>query len=1156
MDEDTQRQIDAGMAQVAALYEAGRFSEAVPLAENLRDVCKKVLGPEHPDFATSLNNLASLYHRALGDYARAESLYQLALEIRERVLGADHPVTAMSLNNLGMLYRELGDYVRAERLYHRALELCENGLGPEHPVTAQVRNNLAVVCHMLGDYPRAVLLFERALQIYEGAPSPGAQQIAVTLNNLASSYGGQGDYARAVPLCARALSIREDALGAEHPDIAKSLNNLACLYRVLGDYERAAPLFRRALLIREHVFGTEHPDTATSVLNLADLYRELGDYAKAQPLYQRALAIYESKLGPEHPSTAISVNGLALLYQQVGDYTGAEPLYQRGLIIHELTLGSDHPNTATSLSHLGALYYDEGDYARAAPFVERAVMIYERALGPEHPNTAAGLNNLAELHDALGNYARAVPLCERALAIQERTLGTQHPHTATSLNNLALLCQRIGNYARAESLFQRALAIRESVLGINHPVTASSLSNLATNHAMRGKPQEALAAVIAAAQIEDRLIGQIFSFLTEGQRRGYLAAVRGTSEIILSLVLTHFADSREAIRSALDHVLQRKALTAEAAGAQQRAILEGRYPELRDRLELLHLLRGQIARKVMTGPAPGELGDHDRTTLANWQREREELESELARSIPETRLEQRLAAVDAHAVSRCLKGEEVLVEFARFKLLDFQAGYAQGQKRWAGERYVAFVLLAGESESTRLVDLGNAAAIDSAIQQLRQQLTGELSDPKGIGSSEERVSSAPTLQETAEQSLHALIVGPMLPVLGNRRVLIVSPDGELNRLPFEALPMPDGRYLIDHYSIRYVTSGRDMARIAGAETLPGSDPLVVADPAFDLGSRQAYAAAPKGCAPLVPAAEHAAEGAWLGRHSRDLARGEIRFDPLPGSREEGQNLGQRLGALPLIGESALEGRLKKQRSPAIVHLATHGFFLENQPWKPPAFGFSAEMGVMDRLRGHENPMLRSGLALAGANTFLRERRSVSDEMEDGLLTAEDVAGIDLLNTELVFLSACETGLGDIQVGEGVFGLRRAFVIAGARTLIMTLWKVSDLATAILVDHFYDRLLAGTPKGKALRQAQHDLRTVHLGKLRPRWLSEPMRERLAAGDANQRRKLDELAAMPDDFRPFTHPYYWAAFILQGDDGALRWRPRVPTTKGTAALSNHQ
>ncbi|WP_299068756.1 CHAT domain-containing protein, partial [Accumulibacter sp.] len=725
---------------------------------------------------------------------------------------------------------------------------------------------------------------------------------------------------------------------------------------------------------------------------------------------------------------------------------------------------------------------------------------------------------------------------------------------------------------------QRALAIRERVLGADHPDTATSLNNLALNHAAQGRPREALTAILAAARVEDRMIGKLFGFASEDQRNGYLTQLRDTGALMLSLLLSDFAAVPDAVRAGLDYILRRKALSAEAAAVQQRALLEGRYPQQRDRLQQLRLLCGQIARKIMTGPGPKESPAAHRQTLAAWEAERDALQAELARAIPEIRLEQRLAAVEAGAVAARLGGNGVLVEFVRFRRFDFHAVPAKGGKPWTGERYLAFVLSAEAGAPVRLVDLGDAAPIDAKIQQFRETLTGERSDShKGLGFSEDLAGAAPTPLAAADQPLRALIFDPLVAVLGSCRTLILSPDGELNRLPFEALTTPEVGCLIDHYTIRYVTSGRDLVRLAEAELLAGADPLVLADPAFDLGSHRTNAAAPKGGVmgallgwlgrrtrgadgePVLSRGGEvppATEGAWLGRCSRDLPRGEIRFDPLPGSREEGQSLGQRLGALPLIGESALEGRLKKQRSPAIVHLATHGFFLENQPWKPPTFGFGGEMDVMDRLRGHENPMLRSGLALAGANTFLRERRSVSDEMEDGLLTAEDVAGIDLLNTELVFLSACETGLGDVRVGEGVFGLRRAFVIAGARTLIMTLWKVSDLATAILVDHFYQRLLAGTPKGKALRQAQHDLRTGELGKLRPRWLSEPMRERLAAGDAKRRRKLDELAAMPDDFCPFTHPYYWAAFILQGDDGTLRWRPRVPTTKGTAGLPNHQ
>ncbi len=852
----------------------------------------------------------------------------------------------------------------------------------------------------------------------------------------------------------------------------------------------------------------------------------------------------------EHTQRQIDAGStqVAALYR-AGRCSEAIPLAEHLCERCATALGAKHPGTAGSLNNLAALYGALGDYGRAEPLLKRALAIKEQVLGADHPHTATSLNNLAVLYVALGDYGRAEPLYQRALAMRERVLGANHPGTAGSLNNLAGLYYALGDYGRAEPLYQRALAIHEQVLGADHPHTAATIKSLAVNHAAQGRPREALTAILAAARAEDRMIGKLFGFASEDQRNRYLARLRGTGDLMLSLLLSDFAAAPDAVRAGLDYVLRRKALSAEAAAVQQRALLEGRYPQQRERLQQLRLHCGQIARKIMTGPGPKESPAAHRQTLAAWEAERDALQAELARAIPEIRLEQQLAAVEAGAVAARLAGNGVLVEFVRFRRFDFYAVPANGGKPWTGERYLAFVLSAEAGEPVRLVDLGEAALIDARIQQFRATLTGERSDPhKGLGFSEDLADAAPT-QAAAEQSLRALIFDPLVAALGGCRTLILSSDGELNRLPFEALTTPEGGCLIDHYEIRYVTSGRDLVRLAEADWQAGADPLVLADPAFDLGGH-------RGTVPSATTAEPATEGAWLGRCSRDLARGEIRFDPLPGSREEGQNLGQRLGAVPLIGEAALEGRLKKQRSPAIVHLATHGFFLENQPRKPTTLGFSGEMGVMGRLAGHENPMLRSGLALAGANTFLRERRSVSDEMEDGLLTAEDVAGIDLLNTELVFLSACETGLGDVQVGEGVFGLRRAFVIAGARTLIMTLWKVSDLATAILVDHFYDRLLAGTPKGKALRQAQHDLRTVHLGKLRPRWLSEPMRERLSAGDANRRRKLDELAAMPDDFRPFTHPYYWAAFILQGDDGALRWRPRVPTTKGTAGLPNHQ
>jgi CHAT domain-containing protein len=315
--------------------------------------------------------------------------------------------------------------------------------------------------------------------------------------------------------------------------------------------------------------------------------------------------------------------------------------------------------------------------------------------------------------------------------------------------------------------------------------------------------------------------------------------------------------------------------------------------------------------------------------------------------------------------------------------------------------------------------------------------------------------------------------------------------------------------------------------------------LVVADPDFDLGAESATSAAPT-------RAGNSGSRKADSRLSLDLDGRRYYFPRLPGTRVEGERIAVRLGVQPVLSGAALEHQLKGCRSPRLLHLATHGFFLPDQERPPDQLSRNLELMSFgdtpgrDRLSGPgmENPMLRSGLALAGANTFL-QGRAPPEEAEDGLLTAEDVAGLDLLDTELVVLSACETGLGEVHIGEGVFGLRRAFIVAGAKTLVMSLWKVPDLATAFLMDCFYDNLLSrGLDRDLALREAQRATRDVTLGQLKQEWLTPGMIERLAAGDAQARRRLEDLSARPDVDRPFEHPVYWGAFICQGDTATLR------------------
>ena len=844
-----------------------------------------------------------------------------------------------------------------------------------------------------------------------------------------------------------------------------------------GRYGEATSFAQQACDLAERHLGGQHPGTATSLNNLAVLYHAQGRYAEAEPLHQRALAIRERAFGPDHPSVATSLHNLANLYRAQGRYAEAEPLYRRALAIWEQALGPDHPAVATSLSNLAELYRAQGRTAEAEPLHRRALAIRELAFGPDHPDVATSLNNLAVLYHAQDRYAEAEPLCRRALAIMEQFLGPDHPAVATSLSNLAVLYRAQGRYAEAEPLCWRALAIRERAFGPDHPDMATSLNSLAELLAATGRAAEALTHAERASRIDDRLIGQMFACLSERQRAAYLDTLRGSFDGYLSLVARHLAAEPAAVQAALDLVLRRKALGAEAIATQRDAVLGGRYPHLQPRLRELTALRMQIAQNTLVGPGDGDLQAY-RQQLAEWAAQRERLEADLARQIPELNLTRRLAAADRQAVANALPKDTVLVEFVRFTVYDFQAVPAQGERLWKEARYLAFVLPAGEPDRVQMLDLGEAVFIDQRIARFRAALTGELEQGRDLGA---RPTVSPSRPDEAEGlALRQALFDPLLPALGDRQQLLLSPDGDLTRLPFEVLPTDDGQRLIDRYRLSYLAAGRDALRFGALPTATPAAPLIAADPDFDLGG---------GKGQPQPVA---------GRRSRDLDRAHLHFTPLPGTRAEGEHLAAMLKVQPWLAGAALETQLKAQRSPRILHLATHGFFLEDQKYDPEKAQRMSFIGSeMNRLAGSglENPLLRSGLALAGVNTWLQGKPCPPDA-EDGLLTAEDVTGLDLLDTELVVLSACETGLGDVRIGEGVMGLRRSFVLAGAKTLVMSLWKVPDQQTQELMEDFYRRLLKGQPRAEALREAQRAMKAQH-----------------------------------------PEPLYWGAFICQGELGPL-------------------
>lgn len=1025
--------------RLAMLYsKKGRYAEAEPLFLRGIAIRERIVGPEHYDVAAGLTELARLYVDKR-EYDRAQPLFERALAIDQKVLGPEDERIISVLGNLAGLFKAKRDYDRAEPLYQRALAM-EEKKAPEDPRVAWLMNDLATLYRDKGDYEHAGPLYQRALALFEKALGPEHPNVAFALNNLARLRLDQGDYPGAEAMFRRALAIREKVLGPEHSDVAVALNNLAAVYKDEGNYKSAEPLLRRSETILEKTLGPEQPVVAMAVNNLAGLYWQMGDYVHAEPLYQRSLAILEKALGPEHPNVATALDNLATLYDDKGDFARAEPLYHRALAIREKALGPEHQEVAITLTNLGTLYDARDDHARAEPLFQRALTIREKILGPEHPQVADALSNLAALYQSKKDYVRAEPLYRRALAIQEKTLGLEHPNLANTLNNLASLYHEKGDLASAEPLYQRALAIREKALGTEHPDVAVSLNNLALLNESKGDPQKALLLIRRAAEIEEHNLALIIATGSESQKSAYMATLTSNTDVIVSQQVQSAEDDRQALSLALTAVLQRKGRVLEAMADGAASLRRRLDPQDRDLLNRLVEVRSELAALAFN-PSDRHTSVAYQTGKKTLEEESQDLESKISARSAEFRTLSDTVSVEE--VQASIPARAALVEIIEYTPFDFRKG------RRNTRAYAAYVLpRTGEPAG---LNLGGAAAIDRAVSALRASFR----DP----------TSADAKQRARE--LDELVMQPIRKLLGDTRRVLISPDGLLNLVPFGALVDEQDHYLAEAWSFTYLSSGRDVLRLR-LHLPPRQGPTIFADPRFDLG----------------PGAGRQASG----RRSSGFAG--LQFPDLPGTAEEAKALGSIFqGARVITGADATEASLKGVQGPSILHLATHGFFLEDQP--QPA---SESRGLVMKDVQHllpapgENPLLRSGLVFAGV------RNGWSGNNEDGVLTALEASSLDLVGTKLVVLSACDTGVGDVANGEGVYGLRRAFVLAGAESQVMSLWPVSDSATRELMVDYYKRLEAGEGRTEAMRQAQ--LKMLHNPKQ-------------------------------------SHPYYWASFIQSGD-----------------------
>jgi tetratricopeptide (TPR) repeat protein len=1151
----------------------GRYPEAAEGHRKVLALRRKVLGEEHPSTAQSYNNLASSL-QVQGKYAEAEAGFRKAKALYQRLLGEEHPLTATACNNLAANLQAQARHAEAEALYRQALGLRRKLLGEEHPDTAATYNNLASNLEAQGKYAEAEAGYRKALALRRkllGAEHPHTAQ---GYNNLAVNLDAQGKHAEAEELHRKALALCIKRLGEEHPDTATTYDNLALNLSDQGRYAEAEAGFRKALALRRKRLGEEHPDTATSYDNLAANFGEQGRYAEAEAGYRKALALRRQLLGEEHPSTAQGNNNLATNLDAQGRYAEAEALYRKALAVYQKLLGEEHPSTITTSDNLALNLDAQGRYAEAEAFHRQALDLRRKRLGEEHPDTATGSNNLAANLEWQGKYAQAEALHRQALALRRKRLGKEHPLTAQSSNNLAANLEAQGQYAEAEALYRQALDLRRQLLGEAHPLTALSYDNLAHNLDAQGRDREAEELLRRGA---DTFARTRLRFAPSGL--GGAGAAGDLSPLpFLAALLARHGQPEQAWRR-FEQGLGRGTwddLQARLARSpQEQARLAGLTRRL-DRLDQLLIQDGTLQEPI----------EEQTRRHKEWLAERRQAQDQLDALTDELARKYGLGEAQAlplEKVQAALPADAALL------------GWVDGQERGraaekVNERWAVLLRAKGPPAWVRLPGSGPGGAWTEADTRLPRELAAALRSRPRPGTADWRPLAGRLYGQRLAPLEPHLTATPDLPAVGR---LVVLPSSAMDGIPLAVL---GERYVFSH-----AASATVFAFLRGKERPHGSGLLALADPVFAPPDPTGVAPLPPGgvlLTAVVPGSGAAGAGLRPGdvllryhgaalRTSADLQARILEGAPDAKARvpvevwRAGETFTAEVppGALgvSVAREPAPEAVARRRRIDAEVLVGRDG------AWKALPGTRAEAAAVAGRFRQAGRPVAlltgadaskqrlyewaRDGslgkarylhlathgtvdwrLPLQSALVLSRDRLpdpgrqpDAGLSVYDGRLTAAEVLRDWDLDADLVTLSACATGLGRYARGEGYLGFAQALLLAGSRSVVLSLWQVDDISTALLMDRFYanllgqrDGLTAAMGKADALAEAKAWLRAL------PR--SEAVKRAAALTGGVERgagrEALPRAPVVPEtaqDEPPYAHPYYWAAFVLVGDPG---------------------
>jgi CHAT domain-containing protein/tetratricopeptide (TPR) repeat protein len=968
----------------------------------------------HIEYASSLYDLGFL-NKQFGDYKDAESSLKQSLEIRRKLLGVENLDYLSSLNELANLYTFMGDYDVAEVFLKQCIEIRKKRFGEKNLEYASSLNDLAYLYKERRDFKLAEPIYKQSIEIRKKILGTENHYYASSINDLATLYREIGNYTAAEPLYKESLEIKRKISGEESLEYASCLISLGILYRLLGNYTNAETYLKQSLEIREKKLGNKHPDFASCLSNLAQVNIATSNLEIAESLLKKSLEIYKIKLGEEHPKYAGVLLPLGIVYRRMGNYKACESAYKEYLLVIKKLKGGDSAEYAKGLNNLAVVYTNMNNYVAAEINSKQSLEILKITIGEENLTYSRGLNTLGELYTKMGRYSDAESLLKKSLEIQKKIIGINSPNITENLLCLGKLYTKMGNYSAAELLYNQLLEIQKNILGKENIKYIISLNDLADLYVKTNRYKEANTIYQNNFEIIKNEIVSNFEWLTDNEKDAYWKKYDTFFETI-----HEFSNLSNNENTNISQLNYNAALFTKSKLLETKISEENFYNEIAATRERLSFLRKKLAK--MNEDSNGE-------EYKKIESEANELNGKLTQSWPEFAQEINNLSITWNQVQNNLSKDEVAIEFVRYKV-----------EKDSSYHYDALII--------RKSDLNPILVNLCTEKQL-----------KGINPKE------------GFSSFYPLVWAPLEEYLKNINTIYYSPIGILNNIPFHALyskktdgdnikKSKDGKsttiselnaeFLINKYTLHQLTSSRYLAMGIKEKATEKIEKSITLVGGVD------YDYLPGNKIEIKKGADFVTRGS--------NTKGAFQF--LDGTKLEVETINKTLKltgwetSLLEQNEATEENieKLENHNAKGVLHIATHGFAFEE------AIGNSTltdDISIRYKLSNNSNPMKRCGLIFAGANwawTGSDEYKKLNPEAEDGILTAAQVALLNLKKTKLVVLSACETGLGKIEGGEGVFGLKRAFKLAGVEQIIVSLWEVADKETMELMTLFYEDLV--------------------------------------------------------------------------------------------------